>query len=152
MPILKRLSVWLIETSCEVFLLSLFLGIFSVVVYAPSDTKIHARQELAFLAAIAVVFMARFGYLVTTMILRMFWTNRTPWLHPAISAVLFSLHLHVFFFVTGGLHLSERLAINTCGACIVFACTFAGGYILRRWEYHGNELGRSPNVPATETN
>ena len=139
MLILKRLAVWFMEMSSEALLLSVFMGIFSFFAYTPGDNKIYARDWLAFLAAIVVVFMAQFGYLVTTIIVRIFWTNRTSRLHPVISVVLFSIHLQIFFFVTGGLHMSERLAINTGGACIVFACTFAGGQALRKWELPGNE-------------
>jgi hypothetical protein len=136
MRILKRLVVWFLETSSEVLLLCSFLGVFSTFAYGAGDVR--TRDVFAFLVAISVVFMAQFGYLLTTVIVRILWTNRTPWLHPVVSAVLFSIHLQIFFFVTRGLHLSERLAINVGGACVVFACTFAGGQALRNWEKPGS--------------
>lgn len=146
--ILKRLVIWLFEISCQVLLLCLLLGVFSYFAYKPSDTKIHPRDVFAMLLAISVVFMAQFGYLLTTMILRIFWTNRTPWLHPAISVVLFSIHLAIFF-AAGNFGMPERLAIAIGGSCIVFATTFIGGYFLRNWaQPKSNELHRSRNAAA----
>lgn len=151
--ILKRFVVWLFETSCEVLLLLALLYALSPFFYGPSASKTSAREVVFGLVAISIAFMAESGYLLTTGIVRVFWTNRTPWLHPIISVLLFLIHLQIFFFATGGLHMSERLVINTGGACIVFACTFAGGYILRMWESQAS--GRQPkraNREARETN
>ncbi len=44
------------------------------------------------------------------------------------------IHLQIVFFVASGGTLAERLPVQVGGACIVFACTFAGGYVLRQWE------------------
>jgi hypothetical protein len=130
----KRMVVWLLERSCEVLLLYPLLYIFSTLFYGPTRGKTSAREVIFILVGISVLFMAKSGYLLTTAILRILWTNRTPWLHPAISVALFLIHLQVFFFATGGVNLSERLAIRAGGACIVFSCTFVGGYVLRSWE------------------
>lgn len=148
--ILKRLVVWSLEVLCQALLLCLFLWVFSYFAYNPSDTKIYAREVLALLLAILVVFMAQFGYLLTTLLLRIFWTNRVSWLHPTISVGLFSIHLAIFF-ATGAFGPPERVAIATGGSCIVFATTFAGGYFLRRWDQaKSQELGGTRN-PAAET-
>jgi hypothetical protein len=131
--VLKRLTVWLFETSFEAFLLWFLL----LLVFTYGSERIYGRDVWSGLVAISGVlgvFMAEFGYLLTTGVVRAFWTNRTPWLHPTISVVLFSIHLQIFFLVSGDLYPFERLWINAGGACIVFACTFAGGYLLRRWE------------------
>jgi hypothetical protein len=151
MRILKRLVVWLLETSCEVLLLCLFLLVLSFF-STSGNHNVPARVVWFALLAISLLFMAQFGYLLTSVIVRTFWTNRMPWLHPTVSLVLFSIHLQIFFIVTGGLHLSERLAIQAGGAGVVFSSTFAGGYILRSWEQqNGNESGKLSSLPAIKT-
>lgn len=151
MLIPKRLVVWLIEMSCELLLLTSLL-MFMFWVHEPIGKFLKSLPSTIYV--IAYVFMWRDGYLLTTGILRLIWSNRKPWLHPAISVVLFSIHVLVFYFLTGGFDRIERLAIEAGGACIVFACTFAGGNLLRRWENagHNNRAAGSPRFPAATTN
>ncbi len=148
MRILRRLFVWFLETLCEALLLCVFLISFSY--FSTGGRNDLSASKFGFvILGISILFMAKTGYLLTTAIVRMVWTNRTLWLHPVISVALFSVHLEIFFFVTGGLNASERLAIGIGGAAIVFSCTFVGGYILRSWEKRNdNDLGNVTTFSA----
>jgi len=127
MLILKRLAVWLLETSCETLLLGLFLTVFL-------GFDQHAFGKALLFYAGAVAFMAyTTGYLLTTVIVRAVWRSQRLWLYPIVSTVPFFIHSQIFFVASGGSTPSERLWIRAAGACIVFACTFAGTFALQKW-------------------
>jgi hypothetical protein len=125
--ILKRLAVWLVETSCE----ALLLGLFFVVFYGP-DERGFIRDLLLVAVAVALLFVTT-GYGLTTAILRSVWSGQRLWLYPIVATIPFFIHSQIFFVVSGGSTSSEKLLIRSAGACIVFACTFVGGCLLRKW-------------------
>lgn len=128
MLILKRLVVWLLETSCEVLLLSLFL-----IFYHGSDQHASAKDVLVLAASTAFMFFTT-GYLLTTALFRAFWRSQRLWFYSAIATTLFLFHFEILNVVAGGVFESpERLWIRVAGACIVLACTLAGSYALRKW-------------------
>lgn len=130
MIIVRRLTIWLIETAAEVVLLSLFI----IMWYGYSDPveRGFLFQFFGWAGAILTIFMFGSGYLITTVILRVAWKSKRLWKYSAVSAVLVLVHLQIFFLVTGGLTIRERLPGQVASACIVFACTFVGGWILQR--------------------
>jgi hypothetical protein len=129
--ILKRLVVWLIETSCEALLLGAVL-IVSSMSYGPSQSGF--AKDLLFSAwATAFVFMWGTGYVVTTLLFRVFLRGQRLWLYPAVAAVLFLTHLQILFFIATGWPSSQRIQVRAAGVCIVFACTFAGSFVLQKW-------------------
>jgi hypothetical protein len=81
--ILKRLAVWLLETSCEALLLSLFL-----IVLRDSDQRASAKDFLVLAGSIAFMFFTT-GYLLTTAVARVFWRSERLWLYRAIATLLF---------------------------------------------------------------
>src|SRR5262245_61133583 len=133
MLILKRLAVWLIETVTEAVLLSLFMNTW----WGYSDPLKRGFLFLLFgwAWAILTVFMLGSGYLITTAILRIAWKSQTLWTYSAASAVLVIAHLQIFYFVAGGWETYIRLTVQAASACIVFACTFIGGWILQKAGY-----------------
>lgn len=128
----KRLVVWAFEIVTEALLLGLCLTFLSYNKYGPSDSSL-VNDILFFINAVFLVFMIGTGYLLTTGIFRMAWVGRGRWVHPIASVVLFSIHLQALFIIAGGLDVAERLKIQAAGACIVLACTFTGGWLLRQW-------------------
>jgi len=117
----KRLAVWLLETLSEAVLLSVLLFVLG--------GRGPAGDFLFILMGTIVVFMWGYGYLFTTAIFGVVWRGRRWWLYPSSAAVLFLTHLH--FYATGWAS-SLRLLTQVFGACIVFACTVAGNWLLRR--------------------
>src|SRR6202034_4025016 len=119
---LKRLIVWFFEMLSELPLLGLLLILAST---GHGLSHVHPGDLLFAVYAIAYAFMWRAGYLLTTGLLRILWSNRRPWLHPVVSVLLFSIHLQIVLASLGGTTMPARLALKAAGACIVFACTFA---------------------------
>jgi hypothetical protein len=125
--ILKRLAVWLLETTLQALLLSLFL------IAMHWDPQAFGKDLLFFLSGIALLFFTT-GYLLTTAIVRATWRNRRFWLHPIIVAVLFSIHFEIMNVAArGAFEPPERFRFRVAGACIAFACTSIGGHLLRKW-------------------
>jgi hypothetical protein len=137
--ILKRLAVWLIEALCEALLLSVLLILYIRVSGGPDQHVSYSRQLLFLFAAILTVFMFASGYLLTTAIFGVVSRSQRSWLYPTIAAVLYLAHLHIAFGgARSGLSLAhwdlpQRLTLEAAGACVVFACTWVGTSLLRRW-------------------
>jgi hypothetical protein len=132
MPMLKRLAVWLIETSCEAFLGSALLIVMSLA-YGPSSSGLARDFSVAF-AVTVLAFMWATGYLLSTAIVGVVWRSKRLWLYPAMVSVLFLAHLQWLFTRATGFTRPERLALRFVGVCIVLACTFAGNLFLRKWD------------------
>ena len=133
MLILMRFPVWLIETVAEAVLISLFM----ITWWGYSDpvNRGFLFQLFGWAWAVLTVFMLGSGYLITTAILRIAWKSQRLWTYSVASAVLVLVHLQIFFFVASGLPIYDRLQIQVASACIVFACTFIGGWILQKADY-----------------
>jgi hypothetical protein len=131
MPMQKRIAVWFLETQCEALLLSVVLIVLSI---PNGPSQYGFVHDLLFgLTAIYTVFFTT-GYLLTTAIVGIFWRSQRSWLYPSVASVLFLIHFEIFSVGIGGaFEPSERLPIRGAGAGIVFACTFVGGWFLRKW-------------------
>jgi hypothetical protein len=140
MLILKRLAVWLLETSFEVFLLSLFLTVF-----LGFDQHALFREILVFAGGIVLVFTTT-GYLLTTAIFRACWKSQKVWSYPAIASVLFLVHFEILDLgIRGVFEPSDRPAIRVAGVCIALTCTVAGSFVLRRWVRASSKLEDASN-------
>jgi hypothetical protein len=128
MLILKRLSAWFVETSSEVVLLGLVLT-----VLLGHDQ--HAFfKDLSIYSSGVILLSVTTGYLLSTIVVRAVWRGRTLWSYPAIATVLFFIHFEIMNVGLGGaFEPSARVRIRAAGACIVFACTLAGTFVLRKW-------------------
>ncbi len=129
MLILKRLAVWLLETLGEATLLSGLLYVLA----GTSFGHDFSRDLLFLFIGTSVVFMWGHRYLFTTVIFGVIWRSQRRWLYPTIAAALFAIHVQ--FYATGWT-VSLRLLTQFAGACIVFACTFLGNCLLRKWAQH----------------
>jgi ABC-type Mn2+/Zn2+ transport system permease subunit len=128
MLILKRLVAWLIETFSEVVLLGVVLA-----VLLGHDKRAFFKDVSIYSSGIILMFVIT-GYLLSTIIVRAVWRGRTLWSYPAIATVLFFIHFEIMNAGLGGaFEPSDRLRIRLAGACIVFACTLTGTFVLRRW-------------------
>src|SRR5579859_970542 len=134
MQTLKRFIIWLLEISCEAFLLSLLL-----IILQHSGKSASAKDVLILMAAIAFMFYTT-GYLFTTVILRILWRSQRLWLYSCIATVLFLLHFEILDIGIGGaFRSSDRGPILIVGMCIAFACSFAGSCALRKWLQTGGK-------------
>jgi len=125
MQVVKRLFIWLAETLGQAVLLSVLL-----IVLSPPSTRDLTHDFLTAFIATVVVFMFGSGYLLSTAIFGIAFRGRGLWFYPTVAAALFMIHEQIFFSgwtPPDASHLLTQIG----GACIVFACTFAGGYILR---------------------
>lgn len=127
MLILKRLAVWFVETSLEALLLGLALvGLFGY------DQHAFGRSLGLYVSGI-ILFSFTTGYLLTTAVARGYWRRQTLWSYSATATVLYLIHSEIFFRVSGGSTRPEKFSIQVVGACVVFACTFAGTLAIRGW-------------------
>ena len=126
--ILKRLAVWMLETSLQALLLSLFL-----IVSQGYDEHAFGKDLLFFFNAVALLFFTT-GYVLSTAIIRVIWKGPRLWLYPAIATILFFIHFEILNVGVGGaFEPPARLRIRVAGACFAFACTLIGGWLLRKW-------------------
>ena len=138
MLIQKRITVWLVETASEAFLVSVLLIVLSTS-YGPSQQGLIRDLGTGFFGTLLFFFTT--GYLLTTAIADALWRNKKIWVYPFIVSILFSVHLQIFFLVTGGWDSAERLPVRIAGPCIAFACTYVGSSILVRGK--PDEIGRA---------
>ncbi|MGH7489235.1 MAG: hypothetical protein ACREMY_27070 [bacterium] len=128
MLILKRLAIWLLETSLEALLLAVVL-----VSLFGCDQHAYGKCIGVNFVWIGTMFFST-GYLLTTAIARAVWRRDTVRLYPAVAAGLFLIHFEILNHATGGaFDPLKRVVIRIAGVCVVLACTFAGNLILRRW-------------------
>jgi len=127
MLILKRLAVWLAETSLEVLLLGLAL-----ITLFGHDQHAFGRSLVAYASGLVLVSFTT-GYLLTTAVARGFWRGQMWWSYSAIAVALFLVHSEIFFVLSGGSTRPEQFLMQMAGAFIVFACTLAGTFALRKW-------------------
>jgi len=125
---IKPLTIWLFETSLEAILLGLIL-----VVLFGYDKQYFAGGLFVYAAFIAMFFFLT-GYLLTTVIFRAIWKNRSLWQYSAIATGLFLLHFEIMNIGIGGaFDPHDRYRILGAGLCIAFACTFVGTVVLNKW-------------------
>ncbi len=136
---LKRLSVWFFETSSEVLLLGLFLALLL------GHNRPFLKELSLYSSGVLLVFFTT-GYLLTTIIVRAFWRSWALWSYPAVATILFQIHFQIMNVRLGGAFApSDRLRVQVAGGCIVFACTFIGSVVLRRWMPTRSQLADVPN-------
>jgi len=137
--ILKRLVVWLLEVLVEALLLGCLLGALVL------DKASLLQGVIASMLAVPV-FLFLQGYYVTRAFFAVVffadvWRSKVPWLYPMVAGAAFVAHVFSLF---GQLHpdlsaegRSTELPFLAGGACIVFACAFGGGWLLRMWAKTG---------------
>jgi hypothetical protein len=142
---IKRLSIRFVETSSEVLLLGLFLALLSGL-----NLPIPKRL-LLYSSAVMLVFFTT-GYLLTSIVIRAFWKGWALWSYPAVAIILFQIH---FQLMNAQLRLDvdplHRLLVQVIGGGIVFACTFIGSVVLRRWVPARSQLAGVPNGGRSTT-
>ena len=134
--VLKRVAVWCVETSSEVVLLSLVLT-----VLFGHDANAFFKDLAIYSSGIIMLFVTT-GYVLSTIVVRTAWGGRALWPYPAIATVLFFIHFEIMNAVLGGaFEPPARVRIRAAGACIVFACTLAGTFALRKWVPEAHQVG-----------
>jgi hypothetical protein len=135
MLIVKRLLIWFIETCSEVLLLG--LAVLAMVGY---DKGAFAKDLAGSMSAFVLLSLTT-GYLFTTVVARVAWRSRKLWSYSLVATILFLVHSQIFFLVSGAdRHDLRNLSVELAGCCVVFACTIAGTFALRKWAPARSEL------------
>jgi len=125
---IKRITIWLLETLSEATLLGMFL------VLLFGYDKEHFAGGLFIYASFIFIFFGLTGYLLTTILVRIFWDRLSIWQNSAIAITLFLIHFEILNIGIGGAFAPhDRYRIITAGVCIAFACTLGGTLILNKW-------------------
>ena len=127
MLILKRLAIWFLETFSEVLLLGLAL-----IVLFGYDQHAFGKSLALYVSGILLLSFTT-GYLLTTAVARGAWKGQSWWSYSVTAVALFLVHSEIFFLVSGGSTRPERIRMRIAGVSIVFACTLAGTFALRKW-------------------
>lgn len=139
MRILKRLVVWSVETSLE----ALFLAVALIAVLGDSQHAYIKDIAVSFVW-IATMFFST-GYLLSTGVARAAWQPTRVWLYSLIAVMLFLIHFEILNYAAGGIFdPTKRAVIRISGACIVYACTFAGNLTLRNWTRGRSKIADVP--------
>lgn len=120
---LKHLAVWMAE-----LVATDLLGAILLLAAAGWPMDGLARSFLAGLVGIVIFFFVESGYLITVGLAAYSFRRSIPWLYPVIAAVLFVPH-YVYRFNRG----PGDVVVIPGGALIIFACSYAGGWWLRKW-------------------
>ena len=140
MLILKRLGVWFLETSLE----DALLGVILVSLFG-CDQHAYGRCLAVNFVWIGTMFFST-GYLLTTGIARAIWRGQGMWIYSVVATVLFFIHFEILDYEAGGVFdPAKRSVIRVVGACIVFACTLAGTFALRKWAPARSSLASDPH-------
>jgi|GEM_PF-3184231 len=124
----KRLLIWLVEVSFEALLLGLVLA-----TLLGHDAHEYLRDTFMYAAGISMMFFTT-GYLLTTLLSRMFWKVRQWWSYPLVAAGLFLIHFQIMNLGLGGVFdPRDRARVRAAGICVALLCTTAGSFILRKW-------------------
>jgi hypothetical protein len=126
---LKRIALLLAELLAEVVLLGCFLGAMV------SDKIGPLKGVLGAMITIPVV-LGLHGYYVSRLLTTIAWSSKAKWLYPGLVSTAFVAH--VLFIAQFKSDLSPRaqsliLPFLIAGTCIVFACSFAGNQLYRKW-------------------
>lgn len=131
----KRITVWFLETASEALLMSVLL----IILTGFSPVSFIRDLALGFFGTLHFFFIT--GYLFTTAIADALWRKKRIWVYPSIVSILFSAHLQIAFWMTGGWTSAEKLSGRIAGPCIAFACTFVGGSLLLKRQI-GKQAGQ----------
>ncbi len=146
MPPLKRLVVWSLESLAEAFLLGGLMG----ALLLPNFMSLLSGVWAGAFAVCVVLFLH--GYYLTRVLAGVVWRSQRSWVYPAIAAALFVTHMNIAVVrlkpdMTPVARAAE-LPFLVGGGCIVFACAFAGNWILGRWtRSDGMRSGLLPTTP-----
>jgi hypothetical protein len=132
MPVLKRLTVWLVETCLEALLLGVFLAL-----RFGYDPHAFLKDIFIYAACVAIMFFMT-GYLLSTILIRTLYKGRKWWSYSVIAPVLAIIHYEILDVSIGGaFDPKDRLPVRAAIASITFACTLAGTFALREWNAPG---------------
>jgi hypothetical protein len=124
---LKRIPIWLLELGC----IAVGLGCLLRLLWGPLSDGNIAYDVAWYALAAAVVFIWGSGYFLTTFVFAVVWRSSRPWVYPVLAAALYAVHLQLYATGWGS---REKLPLQMSGALLVMACTFAGGWVLKRWQ------------------
>jgi hypothetical protein len=145
MRALKRIVVLLIELVAEAVLLGLLFG-----VLMSSQTGLLYGVVDGSLILPVILFLN--WYYLTRSVAGLALRFHRPWLYPTVVAGIFIAHM-CYIITPSRLGLTPFghatvLRFIVGGVCIVFACAFAGDWLLRKWEKAGSKQPE-PLVSAT---
>jgi hypothetical protein len=142
MRTLKRLTVWFLETLCQIWLLAVFL--FLLV----GPRRLTFRDGVEFYVYGITLLSLTTGYLLTTLIFRVLWRGRTFWSYALVAAILYSFHFEIYAIGVKWWRSGQSTLPFRAGAFIVFTCALAGSYVLRKWTQGSGKEGVGLSVSS----
>jgi hypothetical protein len=127
--------VWFIVTSLEVVLLGLVLALLM-----GHDQHAFFKDLSIYCSGIILLFFST-GYLLSTGFFRSFGVCRHGW--SPVATALFFIHFEIMNVGLGGAFEPSPSFVQMPG-CIVFACTLAGTFALRKWASGVPKKGSDP--------
>jgi hypothetical protein len=144
MSAIKRTTVLLCELIAEALLLGCLLGAF-----VSNQIGFFYGAIGSVLAVPLILFLH--GYYLTRAFVGVIPRSQKWWAYPALASALFVAHMHFAFVRLKPVSPRGRaieLPFLASGACAVFACAFAGNWLLRRWRQGANKRTEPP--PPTQ--
>jgi hypothetical protein len=132
----KRILVWLAESLSEIAFTGALILAIARIQFRGENLRNGglAHDLLVASAAVGMMFFLT-GYLLTTLIGRLFSNPENRWLYPSIASALYVVHFEILSIGVGGAFDPwERWLIRVVGACIAFTCTLGGNQVLHRWK------------------
>jgi hypothetical protein len=121
--VLRRIATLLVELLAEALLLGCYLGVLLL---------LHGALLKAFLGVLLAlpVLLALHGYYFSRVLASLAWLSKAKWLYSMLASLAFIAHASFmasnFWPDVSPLAKAVAVPFIVGGACIVFACTFAG--------------------------
>lgn len=126
---LKRIAVLVAELLAEAFLLSFLLGTMI------SDKIGLVKGVLGALVTVPVI-LGIHGYYLSRILATVAWASKAKWLYPGLATTAFIVHVTLIARFKSDLSPRAQVLILPFligGTCIVFACSFAGNKLYKKW-------------------
>jgi hypothetical protein len=138
------LAIWLVEIVVQavgtsvVMVATMLFSEYREHLLLPGDVG-GAPASIPALSLRVLLYFGLTGYLITTAIASVTLRERSRWVYPSATALLYVAHSTLLFAALGnGILVGRNNVIQLCGAATAFGCAYFGKTVLRRW---------NPDVP-----
>ena len=142
------LAIWVVEIIVEavstsvVMLATMLFSEYRGHLLLPGDVS-RAPSAIPMLSFFVLIYFGLTGYLITTAIASLTLRERSRWVYPSVTALLYLAHSTLLFVGLGnGLLVGRNNVIQVCGAATAFCCAYFGKTWLRRWDPCGGSNAR----------
>jgi hypothetical protein len=143
------LAIWLVEIVVEavgtsvVMVATILFSKYREHLLLPGDVG-GAPKSIPALALLVLLYFGLTGYLITTAIASVTLRERSRWVYPSATALLYVAHSTLLFAAFGnGLLVGRNNVIQLFGAATAFGCAYFGKTVLRSWNPDVPQLAES---------